>query len=96
MLSPVFFTRIDDGSPLSLWFSANAIFQPSTFSIKVCLSVKIQQHDLVIYRNALLGTLNFNGTQIIGFIQEWVNNGPLIEIGGNSVRVDRIIGVGTR
>ena len=42
----------------------------------------------MIYRNVLLGTLNFNGTQIIGFIQDWVNTGPLIEIDGNSVRVD--------
>ena len=42
----------------------------------------------MIYRNALLGTHNFNGTQIIGFIQDWVSTGPLIKINGNSVRVD--------
>ena len=41
------------------------------------------------YRNALLGTHNFNGTQIIGFIQDWVSNGPLIKMGGNhNVRVE--------
>ena len=42
----------------------------------------------MIYRNALLGTHNFNGTQIVDFIQDWVNTGPLIKIDGNSVRVD--------
>ena len=42
----------------------------------------------MLYRNTLLGTHNFNGTEIIGFIQDWVNTGPLIKIGGNSVRVD--------
>ena len=40
------------------------------------------------YRNMLLGTHNFNGKQIVGFIQDWVNTGPLIKIGGNYVRVD--------
>ena len=42
----------------------------------------------MIYRNTLLGTLNFNGTQIVDFTQDWVSTGPLIEIDGNSVRVD--------
>ena len=42
----------------------------------------------MIYRNALLGTLNFNGTQITGFIQDWVNTGPLIKIHRNPMRVD--------
>ena len=42
----------------------------------------------MIYRNTLLGTLNFNGTQITGLIQDWVNTGPLIKIDGNPVRVD--------
>ena len=42
----------------------------------------------MIYRNTLLGTLNFNGTQITGFIQDWVNTGPLIKIDRNPVRVD--------
>ena len=42
----------------------------------------------MIYQNALLGTLNFNGTQIVDFIQDWVSTGPLIKIDGNSVRVD--------
>ena len=42
----------------------------------------------MIYRNTLLGTHNFNGTQIVDFIQDWVSTGPLIKIDGNSVRVD--------
>ena len=42
----------------------------------------------MIYRNTLLGTHNFNGTQIVDFIHEWVSTGPLIKINGNSVRVD--------
>ena len=42
----------------------------------------------MIYRNVLIGTHNFNGTQISGFIQDWVNTGPLITIDGNPVRVD--------
>ena len=42
----------------------------------------------MIYRNTLLGTHNFNGTQINDFIQDWISNGPLIEIDGNSVQVD--------
>ena len=41
------------------------------------------------YRNALIGTLNFNGTQIVDFIQDWVSTGSLIKINqGNSMRVD--------
>ena len=36
----------------------------------------------------LLGTHNFNSTQIIGFIQDWVSTGPLIKINGNPLRVD--------
>ena len=44
----------------------------------------------MIYRNALLGTHNFNGTQIIEFIEDWASTGPLIKISRfqNSVRVD--------
>jgi hypothetical protein len=42
----------------------------------------------MIYQNALIGTLNFNGTQIIDFIQVWVSTGPLIEVDGDSMRVD--------
>ena len=42
----------------------------------------------MIYRNALIGTLNFNGTQIVDFIQDWVSTGPLIEVNGSSMRVD--------
>ena len=40
------------------------------------------------YQNMLLGTHNFNGTQVVNFIQDWVNTGPLIKIGGNYLRVD--------
>ena len=42
----------------------------------------------MIYRNTLIGTHNFNGTQITDFIQDWVNTGPLIKIDKNPVRVD--------
>ena len=42
----------------------------------------------MVYRNALIGTLNFNGTQIVDFIQDWVSTGPLIEVDGSSMRVD--------
>ena len=28
--------------------------------------------DLMTYRSALLGTHNFNGSRIVGFIQDWV------------------------
>jgi hypothetical protein len=42
----------------------------------------------MIYRNTLIGTHNFNGTQIVDFIQDWVSTGPLIEVDGNSIRVD--------
>ena len=44
--------------------------------------------NFLIYRSSLLGTHNFNGTQIVDFIQDWVSTGPLIEVGGNSIRVD--------
>ena len=42
----------------------------------------------MIYRNVFIGTLNFNGTQIVDFIQNWVSTGPLIEVDGSSMRVD--------
>jgi hypothetical protein len=38
----------------------------------------------MIYQNALIGTLNFNGTQIVDFIQDWVSTGPLIKVDGDS------------
>lgn len=44
--------------------------------------------NLMTYRNVLLGTYNFNGTRIIGFIQDWVDTGPLIKIRESHVRVD--------
>ena len=45
--------------------------------------------DLMTYRSALLGTHNFNGSRIVGFIQDWVSSGPRIKIDRRShVRVD--------
>lgn len=42
------------------------------------------------YRNSLLGTYNFNGNQILSFIQDWVSSGPRIKVGagGEHVRID--------
>ena len=45
--------------------------------------------NLTTYRNTLIGTHNFNATQIISFIQDWVNSGPWINIKGYAVWVDR-------
>ena len=36
----------------------------------------------------LLDTQYFNGTQIIGFIQDWASTGPRIKIGRAHMRVD--------
>ena len=44
--------------------------------------------NLMTYRSTLLGTYNFNGTQIIGFIQDWVSSSPRIKIETSHVRVD--------
>ena len=44
--------------------------------------------NLLTYRNTLLGTHNFNGTQIIGFIQDWVSTSPRIKMERSHVRVD--------
>ena len=44
--------------------------------------------NLMTYRNTLLGTPNFNGTQIVGFIQNWVSTRPRIKIERSHVRVD--------
>ena len=43
---------------------------------------------MMIYRNVLLGTHNFNSTLIVSFLQDWVSTGPLIKINGNPLRVD--------
>ena len=40
------------------------------------------------YKNTLLGTPYFNGTQITGFIQDWVNTRPQIKMERSRVRVD--------
>ena len=44
---------------------------------------------LTTYRNTLLGTHNFNATQLIGFIQDWVTSGPRINVKGYAVRIDK-------
>ena len=44
--------------------------------------------SLLTYRNTLLNTHNFNGTQIIGFIQDWVSTSPRIKMERSHVRVD--------
>ena len=44
--------------------------------------------NLMTYRNTLLSTYNFNATQIIGFIQDWVSTSPRIKIERSHVRVD--------
>ena len=35
---------------------------------------------LTTYRNTLIGTHNVNASQLVGFIQDWVNSGPKITI----------------
>ena len=40
------------------------------------------------YRNTISGTHNFNATQLIGFIQNWVSTGPQIKINWFTVRLD--------
>ena len=44
--------------------------------------------NMMSYQNTLFGTHNFNGTQIIGFIQEWVSTSPRIRMERSQVRVD--------
>ena len=45
--------------------------------------------NLATYRNTLIGTHNFNATQLIGFIQDWVTSGPRINVKGLAVRLDK-------
>ena len=45
--------------------------------------------NLTTYRNTLIGTHNFNATQLIGFIQDWVESGPDIDIKDYAVSVDK-------
>ena len=49
-----------------------------------------ESHDILTYRGTLLGTHNFNGSQIVKFIQDWASGGPRIKIGYHTeyVRVD--------
>ena len=44
--------------------------------------------NLTTYRNTLIGTYNFNATQLIGFIQDWVTSEPQINIKDYSVWLD--------
>ena len=45
---------------------------------------------LTTYQNTLIGTHNVNASQVIGFIQDWVNSGPRITIKKRySVLVDK-------
>jgi hypothetical protein len=44
--------------------------------------------NLTTYRNTLIGTHNFNATQLIGFIQDWVTSAPQINIKDYSVWLD--------
>ena len=44
--------------------------------------------SLTTYRNSLIGTQNFNATQLIGFIQDWVTSEPIIKIDWYTIRVD--------
>ena len=54
-----------------------------TFS---CLSLP----HLTTYRNTVVGTHNVNASQLIDFIQDWVNTGPKITIKSSySVWVDK-------
>ena len=44
--------------------------------------------NLTTYRNTLIGTHNFNATQLIGFIQDWVTSGPKIKMDWYTIGVD--------
>ena len=44
--------------------------------------------NLTTYRNTLIGTHNFNATQLIGYIQDWVNSEPQIVVNDYSVWLD--------
>ena len=45
---------------------------------------------LTTYQNILIGTHNVNASQLVGFIQDWVNSGPKITIKSSySVWVDK-------
>ena len=61
---------------------------PITNLLNEDLFMREDPWNVIIYRNALLGTHNFNSTLIIGLIQDWVSTGPLIKINGNPLRID--------
>ena len=44
--------------------------------------------NLMTYRSTLLGTHNFNGTQILGFVQDWASTSPWIKVERSRVRVE--------
>ena len=46
--------------------------------------------NLTTYRNTIIGTHNFNATQLIGFIQDWVTSAPQINIKDYSVWLDPV------
>ena len=45
--------------------------------------------NLTTYRNTLIGTQNINATQLIGFLQDWVNSAPYIDVNDYAVSVDK-------
>ena len=47
----------------------------------------VDSPHVMTYRSTLLETHNFNASEIIGFIQDWVSADPLITIGESQVRV---------
>ena len=50
--------------------------------------------NMTTYRNTLVGTHNFNSTQLIDFIQDWVSSGPRINVKSYAVRIDSSCHVG--
>ena len=43
----------------------------------------------VTYRNTLIGTYNFNATQLLSFIQDWVSSGASVKVDWYSVGIDK-------
>ena len=60
---------------------------PKVNLLKASFSCAISP-NLTTYRNTLIGTHNFNATRLIGFIQDWVNSGPKINIKTYTVWLD--------
>ena len=61
-------------------FPKENLFEP-TFSC-------VRSPHLTTYRNTLVGTYNFNATQLIEFIQDWVATGPQISVKHYSLWID--------